>query len=81
MLNKIIKFKESDTTDEGLFERIALDIQDKGYSINPNALPFSLGDELLRHVNKLSDDKFSKDKLSEHNLSEDKISEYKLSRE
>lgn len=68
MLSTIDRFKESDTNNEGLFECIALDIQEKGYSINPNALPLYLGDELLQHVNKLSNDKFEEARIGRDEL-------------
>ena len=68
MLNTSIRVKEFDTTDEGLFERIALDIQNKGYSINPNSLPLPLGDELLQHVNRLDEDAFEEARIGRDQL-------------
>lgn len=68
MLNTSIRVKEFDTTDEGLFERIALDIQNKGYSINPNALPLPLGDELLQHVNRLDENAFEEARIGRDQL-------------
>lgn len=68
MLNTSIRVKEFDTTDEGLFERIALDIQNKGYSINPNSLPLPLGDELLQHVNRLDENAFEEARIGRDQL-------------
>ena len=63
MLNTNPTLQEFDTTDAGLFERIAVDIQDKGYSIKRNALPLALSDELLKHVNHLGDDEFEEARI------------------
>ena len=41
-----------------LFARIAMDIKTEGYSINPEALPISLGNNLIRHLGRLSEEKF-----------------------
>ncbi|GAA5133566.1 2OG-Fe(II) oxygenase [Thalassotalea piscium] len=43
-----------------LFESIATDIADKGFSIRPYALPESLATLLLQHINTLSDDQFKR---------------------
>jgi len=47
-----------DSSNPGLFARIAEDIHTKGYSINPGALPLSLGDCLLQRINTMGDDQF-----------------------
>ncbi len=45
--------------DDGLFERIAADLQHKGYSINPAALPPELCNALYQHLNQMNDHQFS----------------------
>ena len=47
-----------DASNPGLFARIAEDIHTKGYSINPGALPLSLGDCLLQRINTMGDNNF-----------------------
>ena len=44
---------------EPLFERIALDLTTKGFSINPGLLPAELTEALWRHVLAMPDDQFS----------------------
>ncbi|MGD8873781.1 MAG: 2OG-Fe(II) oxygenase [Gammaproteobacteria bacterium] len=44
---------------DGLFGRIADDLQDKGYSINPAVLPASLSDALLAHMLQMQDEQFN----------------------
>ncbi|MFT5259187.1 MAG: SM-20-related protein [Saprospiraceae bacterium] len=44
--------------DEILFGRISNDLQNKGYSINVNALPFSLANALYQHISLMSDESF-----------------------
>jgi len=53
-------FDESnfDASNSGLFARIAEDIRNKGYSINPEALPLKLGDDLLQRINTMDNDQF-----------------------
>ena len=46
------------TSSQSLFERIADDIQNKGYSINPDSLPSGLGDSLLHRIDNMGEDKF-----------------------
>lgn len=46
------------STHDGLFERIARDIEDKGYSINPAALPVALTGELFEHLAYMNTEKF-----------------------
>ena len=46
------------TSSQSLFERIADDIQNKGYSINHDAMPSGLGDSLLHRIDNMGDDKF-----------------------
>lgn len=48
-----------DDTDDDLFERIARDIREKGYSINSAALPLVLCEELLEHLAQMNTEKFS----------------------
>lgn len=43
-----------------LFESIALDLLNKGYSVNPNALPSELSESLLKHLEQMSAEKFIK---------------------
>ncbi|MFT4671845.1 MAG: SM-20-related protein [Pseudohongiellaceae bacterium] len=45
--------------DSALFARIAIDLRDKGFSINPAALPMSLSEPLRAHVLSMDEDKFS----------------------
>ncbi|MEH6457459.1 MAG: 2OG-Fe(II) oxygenase [Cocleimonas sp.] len=47
-----------DSKNPSLFARIAEDIQNKGYSINPGALPLHLGDSLLQRINTIDDEQF-----------------------
>lgn len=44
--------------DEILFGRISSDLSSKGYSININALPFSLANRLYQHVSSMTDESF-----------------------
>ena len=48
-----------DNTSDILFERIAADIREKGYSINPAALPVALSDALMQHLSGMQDSKFT----------------------
>ena len=45
-------------TNDSLFELLSQDIYDKGYSILPNALPLQLAEDLLTHLNVMSEQKF-----------------------
>jgi SM-20-related protein len=45
-------------SNSGLFAKIADDIQHKGYSINPGALPLALGDSLLQRINTMGNEQF-----------------------
>lgn len=47
-------------SDDLLFESIASDLVDKGYSIRPYALPKNLATLLLQHITQLSDEKFKR---------------------
>ncbi len=47
-----------DAYNPNLFARIADDIQHKGYSINPGALPIALGDSLLHRINTMGNEQF-----------------------
>ena len=49
---------DSGESNIGLFARIAEDIRNKGYSINPGALPLNLGDSLLQRINTMGDEQF-----------------------
>ncbi|GAW97579.1 MULTISPECIES: 2OG-Fe(II) oxygenase [Colwellia] len=67
--------------DKSLFELIANDIVEKGYSIHPHALPKNLSELLLQHISKLSDDDFkragigrSKDHIIDDLIRTDEIS-------
>jgi len=48
-----------DNTSDILFERIASDIREKGYSINPAALPLELTDALMQHLACMQASKFT----------------------
>jgi len=50
-----VSSRESDE----LFSRIATDIENKGYSINMEALPLHLGETLSQHLHGLSGEKFN----------------------
>lgn len=54
---EISSMPSSDASDQ-LFARIAEDISNKGYSINPSVLPVELGSALLHHVLDMNEDKF-----------------------
>lgn len=54
-----LKKQESFSGSIPLFETIAGDIRDKGYSINFNALPDALMESLWLHMNKMNLEKFS----------------------
>ena len=47
-----------DASNPGLFARIAEDIRNKGYSINPAALPVGLGDSLYDRIHTMDDENF-----------------------
>lgn len=49
-----------DDLDRELFSRIGGELSDKGYSINPGALPFDLGNALSRHLGGLSEAQFNR---------------------
>ncbi len=51
---------ELDGLDTQLFLRIADELRTQGYSINPGALPLSLGDGLSSHLSGLRDEQFSR---------------------
>lgn len=55
--NTVNDFADSN---DHLFAQIAMDIKTKGYSINPEALPISLGNNLIRHLGRLSEEDFVK---------------------
>jgi SM-20-related protein len=42
-----------------LFERVAIDLREKGFSINPTSLPMDLSESLSAHVSLMDDAKFS----------------------
>jgi len=44
---------------DGLFEKVASDILEKGYSINPGLMPPTLSEELASHVRYMSDQQFN----------------------
>ena len=48
----------AESTDDGLFGRIAEDIRVKGYSINPGVLPAGLTDALIAHMLQMEDEQF-----------------------
>jgi SM-20-related protein len=50
--------RHGDENNTTLFERIACDIEGKGFSINPVALPLSLGQALFDHVIQMSGSAF-----------------------
>jgi SM-20-related protein len=58
MVNNNINHHEYDEGNPGLFARIADDIQEKGFSINPFALPLGLSGSLLDRINTMGDDEF-----------------------
>lgn len=47
-----------DVADHGLFSRIAFDLRDKGYSINPAALPMALAHDLWSHLQQMPSGQF-----------------------
>jgi SM-20-related protein len=49
---------DSETEFQDFFERIAQDIQEKGFSINPYALPVALAEDLSTHVHAMPEFKF-----------------------
>ena len=52
---------------EILFERIASNLSNKGYSININALPFNLANQLHHHVSLMSDESFKEAAIGRDN--------------
>ena len=68
MVKSVISHHEYDAGNPGLFERIADDIQDKGYSINPFALPLVLGSCLLEQINTMGDDEFEHARIGREQL-------------
>ena len=54
-----IERDDFDNTSDILFERIASDIREKGYSINPAALPLELTDALMQHLACMQASKFT----------------------
>ena len=57
-----------DKSSPGLFARIADDIQNKGYSINLNALPLSLGSDLLERINTMGAEQFEHGRIGREQL-------------
>lgn len=49
-----------DGTDDTLFRRIADDLEHKGYSIQPSALPLALTDSLSAHLHTMNEQKFER---------------------
>ncbi|MBL4670888.1 MAG: 2OG-Fe(II) oxygenase [Arenicella sp.] len=47
-----------DQNDELLFSRISDDLSKHGYSVNVNALPLALAEQLSQHISAISDDSF-----------------------
>lgn len=58
MIHTLNTCNEFDGSNNHLFARIATDIKTKGYSINPAALPLSLGNNLIRHLSGMNEEKF-----------------------
>jgi SM-20-related protein len=64
---------DAPTLFESLFELIANDIVDKGYSIRPHALPENLTGMLLQHITELPDDNFKRagiGRANEHTIND-----------
>ena len=61
-MSAVVKFKSDsgNVREDDLFMRIAADIREKGYSINPVALPLDLADNLLKHVQALGQEHFNR---------------------
>ena len=59
-LHHISEIGDHSTVDETLFELIAQDIQQKGYSIRPGALPNQLSNALMLHEQSMNPEKFKK---------------------
>lgn len=53
-----LKYSDQDDGSIALFEQIAVNIQEQGYSIVPNALPDILADKLWQHVLAIPKEKF-----------------------
>ncbi|MBL4608263.1 MAG: 2OG-Fe(II) oxygenase [Pseudomonadales bacterium] len=58
-MTKQTKQETSNCSNSQLFERIAQDLQTKGYSINPSALPLDLAGSLSTHIQQLAANKFN----------------------
>lgn len=56
---QLFKANEGGRSDKQLFESIACDLLEKGYSVNINALPFELCTALKEHLDNMSDEKFT----------------------
>jgi SM-20-related protein len=52
-----------ESENEILFDKISSDLYDKGYSINPFAMPISLTNQLFEHMNSLDSVEFSPAKI------------------
>lgn len=58
-------------SDEALFETIARDLREKGFSVNPASLPESLADNLFLHLQQMDDSAFIRAGIGreqDHNL-------------
>ncbi len=51
--------RRNDGGDEILFQKIAVDLEQQGYSINPAALPFALGEALNAHLGVMNEEAFN----------------------
>jgi SM-20-related protein len=58
MINTSLSHHEFGDANDTLFARIASDLREKGYSINPAALPESLGEKLYQHLGSMEQEKF-----------------------
>jgi SM-20-related protein len=59
LAHKISKTNSDTRSSDSLFEKIARDILHKGYSIQANALPHQLADQLWQHLQNMPEAKFS----------------------
>lgn len=58
MINTSLSHHEFGDANDTLFARIASDLREKGYSINPAALPETLGEKLYQHLGSMEQEKF-----------------------
>ena len=63
MVNSLRHLDAFDDFNETLFAQIANDLSERGYSINPCALPFTLAEQLWQHLSQMNQEKFEQARI------------------